>query len=460
MPASRPQPDRPRVAITGVGAITPAGDIDATLAAVLDARSAAAPITAWDTADQGVRFAAEARDFDPSPWVGPRDARRIDRVSLLGIAAASTAIEQAGLTTETGTDGRIDPARAAVIAGSGVGGIISLEDQVGTRIERGPDRVSPFLIPMMMPNATAGLLSIRYGFHGPSLCVATACASGANSIGEAAEMIRAGRADVVLAGGAEASITPTAIAAFGRMGALSSRNDDPATASRPFDKDRDGFVMGEGAAFLVLERWDHAVERGATILGELAGYGATCDAGHITAPDADGEAAVACMQQALADAGLEPSAVGHVNAHGTSTPLNDAAEAEALAKVFGESGPPITSTKGVTGHLVGAAGAVEAVLGLRCAGRRHDPPGRQPGRSRRQPDGGSRSRRRPRGAGGSRAVELVRVRRPQRDPRPRPRVRRRVREPEVSEPMSTCISLTGSRQATRSDSRERWEDCP
>ena len=362
----RPKQDRPRVAITGVGTITPAGDTETTLAAVLAARSAAAPITAWDPSDQTVRFAAAAHDFDPSPWVNPREARRIDRVSLLAIAAATEAVEQAGLAEATAA-GTIDPGRAAVVAGSGVGGIISLEDQVGTRIERGPDRVSPFLIPMMMPNATAGLLSIRYGFHGPSLCVATACASGANSIGEAAEMIRAGRADVALAGGAEASITPTAIAAFGRMGALSARNDDPASASRPFDRDRDGFVMGEGAGFLVLERWDHAVERGATIIGELAGYGATCDAGHITAPDADGAAAIACMQQALADAGLEAGAVGHVNAHGTSTPLNDAAEADALSKVFGDAGPPVTSTKGVTGHLVGAAGAVEAVLGLRCA---------------------------------------------------------------------------------------------
>ncbi|HEY4378270.1 MAG TPA: beta-ketoacyl synthase N-terminal-like domain-containing protein, partial [Acidimicrobiales bacterium] len=269
MTTSGPRPDHQRVAVTGYGVQTASGDAEATFAAVLAGRSAAAPIEAWDADGHSTRFACEAGAFDPSPWVGPREARRTDRVSLLGIAAAAAAVEQAGLADPEDDAWLVDPARVAVIAGSGVGGIVSLEDQIGTRIERGPERVSPFLIPMMMANATAGLISLRYGFHGPSLCVSTACASGANSIGEASYLIRAGRADVVVAGGAEASITPTAMAAFGRMGALSARNDDPATASRPFDKDRDGFVMGEGAGFLVLERWDHAVERGATIVGEL-----------------------------------------------------------------------------------------------------------------------------------------------------------------------------------------------
>lgn len=367
------RPDHERVAITGYGVRTGSGDANETFAAVQAGRSAAGPIAAWPTDGHAVRFACEVTDFDPSPWVSPREARRTDRVSLLGIAAAAAAVEQAGLT-DPDDEGMFDAARVAVIAGSGVGGIVSLEDQITVRLSRGPERVSPFLIPMMMANATAGLISLQYGFQGPSLCVTTACASGANGIGEAAHMIRAGRADVVVAGGAEASITPTAMAAFARMGALSARNDDPTTASRPFDKDRDGFVMGEGAAFVVLERWDHAEARGATIVGELLGYGATCDAHHITAPSADGSAAIACMQQALTDAALDPAQIGHVNAHGTSTPLNDAAESMSLAKVFGDFGPPVTSTKGVTGHLLGAAGAVEAVLGLLSAAAGLVPP--------------------------------------------------------------------------------------
>jgi 3-oxoacyl-[acyl-carrier-protein] synthase II len=361
--------DRTRVVITGVGAVTPAGaTARATVDAVLAGRSAVGPITAWDTDGHPVRFAASVPDFDPSPWIAPRDARRIDRVSLLGMVAAEEALAEAGLAGST------DPSRVAVVIGSGVGGIVTLEDQIATRVTRGPERVGPLLIPMMMANATAGLVALRHGFRGAALCVSTACASGANSIGEGAAMIRSGRADVVVAGGTESAITPTAMAAFARMGALSTRNDDPAAASRPFDADRDGFVMGEGAGVLVLESAAHAKARSATVLGELAGYGATCDAHHITAPDASGVAAVDCMEQALADAGLGAGAVAHVNAHGTSTPLNDAAESEALVKLFGPDGPPVTSTKGVTGHLVGAAGAVEAIVGLLCADRGLVPP--------------------------------------------------------------------------------------
>jgi 3-oxoacyl-[acyl-carrier-protein] synthase II len=363
---------RPRVAITGVGAITPAGpDVAASLSMALSGRSAAGPITAWDASQHAVRFAAPIATFDPEPWVDARQARRIDRVGLLAIAAAEEALAQAGLLGEPAA---ADPARVAVIIGSGVGGITSLEDQIATRVERGPSRVSPLLIPMMMPNGPAGLVSLRHGYRGPSLCVATACASGANSIGDGAEMIRSGRADVVVTGGVEASITPTAMAAFARMGALSARNDEPTAASRPFDRERDGFVMGEGAGIVVLESADHAARREAEVLGWLAGYGATCDAHHITAPDPDGGAAVACMVQALEDAGLLPTEIGHVNAHGTSTPLNDAAEASSLAKVFGASGPPVTSTKGCTGHLVGAAGAIEAAIGLVAARAGRVPP--------------------------------------------------------------------------------------
>ena len=367
--SSTHRPDgRPRVVVTGVGAVTPAGpDAATTLETVLAGRPAAVPITTWDTEGHPVRFAAEITSFDPAPTIEPRDARRIDRVSQFGIVAAQEALTQAGLAGDGADLDGIDRSRVAVVIGSGVGGILTLEDQIEVRVTKGVNRVGPLLIPMMMSNATAGLVALRHGFHGSAFSVATACASGVDSIGTAADMIRAGRADVVVAGGSEASITPTAMAAFARMGALSSRNDDPAGASRPFDRARDGFVMGEGAGIVVLESAEHAARRGATVLGELAGYGSTCDAHHITAPDPDGAGAIASMQQALADAGLAPSGIGHVTAHGTSTPLNDAAESAATVKVFGPHGPPVTSTKGVTGHLVGATGAVEAIIGLLCA---------------------------------------------------------------------------------------------
>jgi 3-oxoacyl-[acyl-carrier-protein] synthase II len=250
------------------------------------------------------------------------------------------------------------------MSGTGIGGLTTMEDGIETFLTRGPARISPFFIPMMMPNATAGVISMHYGWTGPNLCITTACAAGSNAIGEAARLIREGSADLVVAGGTEAAITPVALAAFGRMGALSARNDDPSRASRPFDADRDGFVMGEGAAYLVLERLDRAQARKARIYAEFAGYGRNADAYHITAPSPGGSGAAACMHLALDDAGLAPTAIGHVNAHGTSTPLNDAAEAEAVMKVFGDQPPPVMSVKGVTGHLVGAAGATEAVASI------------------------------------------------------------------------------------------------
>ncbi len=357
-----------RVAVTGMAVACPAGlTVDEALDRVMAGESAAAPIEAFDASPLPVRFACEVRGVDFEAHVGPKEVRRIDRAGLLGLAAADDALADAGPL-------EVDPARVAVMAGTGVGGLTTLEAQIAVHLERGPSRVSPFLVPMMMVNATAGLISMKHGFTGVSLCVATACASGANAIGEGLRMIRDGSSDVVVAGGTEASITPTSMAAFARMGALSDRNEDPARASRPFDIERDGFVMGEGAGFMVLERWDRAEARGARIYGELAGYGRTSDAHHITAPAPGGAGAVTCMEQALADARLAPADIGHINAHGTSTPLNDAAEAEAIAKVFGAEGPPVTSTKGVTGHLVGAAGAVEAVLGLAGAARGLVPP--------------------------------------------------------------------------------------
>jgi 3-oxoacyl-[acyl-carrier-protein] synthase II len=353
-----------------MGVKAPTGlTVDELWSGLLAGRSAAGPITLFDAAEHSVGFACEVPGFDAVPYVGPKEVRRTDRATLLGIAAAADALAAAEVDAPLGAD----PQRCGVVAGSGVGGIRTLEDQVIGYAERGPSKVGPFLVPMMMANATAALVGIRHGFTGPNLAVATACATGAHAIGEGARYVRDGLADVVVAGGTEACITPVTMAAFARMGAL-SRNPDPAVASRPFDEDRDGFVMGEGAAFLVLEPWERAEARGAHILGEVAGYGLTCDAHHITAPVENGAGAAAAMEMALADAGLEPAAIGHVNAHGTSTPQNDSAEAAALAKVFGPGALPITSGKGVTGHLIGAAGAVEAVAALLSVERGVVPP--------------------------------------------------------------------------------------
>ncbi|HEY8526782.1 MAG TPA: beta-ketoacyl-ACP synthase II [Acidimicrobiales bacterium] len=361
---------RPRVVVTGIGVKTPAGLTVADLwRTLLEARPMAAPITLYDTSQHSVTYACEVRDFDPVPYVGPKEVRRTDRAALLGLAAAADAVADATADADLGAE----PVRCGVVGGSGVGGIRTLEDQVITYADRGPDRVSPFLVPMMMANATAALIGIHHGFTGPNVAVATACTTGANAVGEGARMIRDGTADVVVAGGTEASVSPVAMAAFTRMGAL-SRNPDPARASRPFDDDRDGFVMGEGAGFVVLESYERARARGATIKGEVLGYGMTCDAHHITAPLEDGAGATACVEMALADAGLDAEAIGHVNAHGTSTPLNDAAEAAALAKVFGPKAVPVTSGKGVTGHMIGATGAVEAIAALLAANEGLVPP--------------------------------------------------------------------------------------
>ncbi|HEX6417182.1 MAG TPA: beta-ketoacyl-ACP synthase II [Acidimicrobiales bacterium] len=361
---------RPRVVVTGMGVKSPAGlTVDDMWEGLLAARSAAAPITLFDPAEHSVGVACEVRGFDPVAYVGPKEVRRTDRAALLGVAAAADAIAQA---TAAGPFG-VDPVRCGVVAGSGIGGIRTLEDQVVGYAQKGPGKVGPFLVPMMMANATAALVGIRNGFTGPNTAVSTACATGANAIGEGARLVRDGMVDVVVCGGTEACITPVTMAAFARMGAL-SRNPEPALASRPFDDDRDGFVMGEGAAFVVLEPYESAVARGATVLGEVAGYGMTCDAHHITAPVEDGSGAAAAMEMALADAGVPASAIGHVNAHGTSTPQNDSAEATAIAKVFGPGAVPVTSAKGVTGHLIGAAGALEAVATLLAVDRGLVPP--------------------------------------------------------------------------------------
>jgi 3-oxoacyl-[acyl-carrier-protein] synthase II len=352
------QRGRPRVVVTGVGVKTPAGNDVASFWEQLRAgRASARTIESFDPAGLSITFAGEVRDFDPVEYFGPKEARRQDRVTQLGFGAAADALGDAG---ELGAD----PSRCAVIIATGVGGLHTLEENQRLYFEKGPSRVSPFFVPMMMPNATAGVVAMQLGWTGPNLCVATACAAGAHAIGEGVRLIRDGTADVVMAGGTEAAVTPLTVAAFARMGALSSRNDDPERASRPFDADRDGFVIGEGAGCVVLEPLERARARGATVYGEVAGYGRNADAYHITAPSPGGAGAAVCMQLALDDAAMEPSAIGHVNAHGTSTPLNDAAEAEAVRKVFGDAPPVVTSTKGVTGHLIGAAGAVEAVAAL------------------------------------------------------------------------------------------------
>jgi 3-oxoacyl-[acyl-carrier-protein] synthase II len=359
---------RARVAVTGLGVKTPAGtDIEQFWATLTAGRSQAAVLTRIDPEPLPVKFGCEVKDFDATQYMNPKEARRVDRVTQLGFAAAADALADAG-------ELNVDPARSAVIIGTGIGGLITLEEQTHVYHEKGAARVSPFLVPMMMANATAGTIAMQFGWTGPNLCIATACAASAHAIGEAARLIRDGTADVVMTGGTESCLTPTAISAFARMTALSGRNDAPEKASRPFDAGRDGFVMGEGGAALVLEDWDRAVARGARIYGEVAGYGRNADAYHITAPSPGGEGAAACMQLALDDAGLQGAQIGHVNAHGTSTPLNDAAEAEAIRKVFGDAPPPVTSTKGVTGHLIGAAGATEAVACLLAISRGSVPP--------------------------------------------------------------------------------------
>ncbi len=352
------QRGRPRVVVTGLGVKTPAGNDVASFWEQLRAgRASARTIESFDPSGLSITFAGEVRDFDAVEYFGPKEARRQDRVTQLGFGAAADALGDAG---ELGAD----PSRCAVIIATGVGGLHTLEENQRLYFEKGPSRVSPFFVPMMMPNATAGVVAMQLGWTGPNLCVATACAAGAHAIGEGVRLIRDGTADVVMAGGTEAAVTPLTIAAFARMGALSSRNDAPERASRPFDAERDGFVIGEGAGCVVLEPLERARARGATVYGEVAGYGRNADAYHITAPSPGGAGAAVCMQLALDDAAMEPSAIGHVNAHGTSTPLNDAAEAEAVRKVFGDAPPVVTSTKGVTGHLIGAAGAVEAVAAL------------------------------------------------------------------------------------------------
>jgi 3-oxoacyl-[acyl-carrier-protein] synthase II len=345
--------------VTGVGMITPLGlSTEATWEGMRSGRSGIGPITLFDASAFATRFAGEAREFDPQRWVERKEARRMDRFTQLGVAAAMMAVEDAALPI---TDENRD--RIGVLIGSGIGGISTWEEQHRNLLERGPDRVSPFLIPMLICDMASGQVSIQLGLGGPNSCVVTACATGANAIGDAAEIIRRGDADAMLAGGAEAPITPTGVGGFCAMRALSTRNEEPERASRPFDAERDGFVMGEGAGVLVLESLDSARARDARILAELAGYGMSADAYHITAPAPGGRGAVRAMHAALRNAGFQPGEIDYVNAHGTSTDANDKNETLALKEVLGDGAyrVPVSSTKSMTGHLLGAAGAVEAI---------------------------------------------------------------------------------------------------
>lgn len=346
-----------RIAITGLGVISPVGvGMPATWAALLEGRSGAGELTRFDPEGFSVRISAEASDFDPLAFIDARGARRSDRFCQMSVAAALLAVEDAGW------DGLPYSAdRIGVVVGSGIGGLETLEAQHSVLRDRGPAKISPFVVPLLMINGAPGAIAMRLGMTGTNYSPVSACATGAHALGEAARIIRTGDADAILAGGAEAAVTPLAMAAFAAMGALSRRNDDPQSASRPFDADRDGFVMGEGAGVVVLEDYEKAAGRGANILAELTGYGASSDAFHLTQPDPEGAGATAAMQLAIGDAGLQPSDISYINAHGTSTPFNDRVETGAIKKVFG-SPPPVSSTKSSTGHLLGAAGAVEAAV--------------------------------------------------------------------------------------------------
>jgi len=349
-----------RVVITGLGAVTPLGlDMESTWDALLAGTSGAGPITRFDTSDFATKFACEVKGFDPERWLEKTEARKLDPFTWYMLAASDQAMQDCGLDRN-----KIDLDRFGCIFGTGIGGILELELTAKVLEERGPRRISPFFITKMICNASAGYAAIRYGLRGTSLVTVSACASSSHAIGLALRTIQYGDADFVLTGGSEAAVTRVGIGAFCANRALSTRNDDPAHASRPFDRDRDGFVMGEGAAALVLEEYEHARRRGARIYAELMGFGSTDDAYHITAPNEDGAGLVRAVRAALADAQIPPDAVDYVNAHGTSTPLNDKIETRALKQVFGAhaSRLAVNSTKSMVGHMLGGAGAIEAAV--------------------------------------------------------------------------------------------------
>ncbi len=353
--------ERRRVVVTGVGLVTPVGvGNDAAWNAVVEGRSGADEITLVDHKDFSVHFACEVRDLDASQWMDPREIKRIDRYAHFAVAAACIAVDDAGMDPD-----REDEARCGVVVGTGIGGILSVEEQYRRYVEKGPKRITPFMIPLLMANAACGVIAIRFGFGGANYAPVTACATGSHAIGLAARHIERGETDVMLCGGAEAGISVLGLGGFSNMKALSTRNDDPKRASRPFDKDRDGFVMAEGAGILLLESHEHAKARGAPIYAEFLGSGMTDDAFHITAPSETGEGATRAMRAAMADGGVNPHEIDYINAHGTSTPYNDRTETLSIKQALGEEAArklSISSTKGSTGHLLGATGGAEAAF--------------------------------------------------------------------------------------------------
>jgi len=361
-----------RVVITGLGLVTPVGlTVEETWTNLLAGKSGAAPITKFDPSRLQVRFACEVKGFDPLSCLERKEAKRMDLFTQFAMAAAQQAVAQAGL------EGKFpSPERSGVVIGSGIGGMMTFEEQCLIYLQKGPDRVSPFFVPMFIPDIASGHVSIRYGLKGPNFCTVSACSSSAHAIGESYELIKAGAADCMVTGGAEAAITGITIAGFQNMKALSTRNDSPDTASRPFDGGRDGFVLADGGAVIVLESLEHATARGATILGEVAGYGMSADANHITAPAPDGDGARRAMLACLEDGGIAPADIGYVNAHGTSTQLGDIAETIAVKAVFGDHARKLifASTKSMTGHLLGGAGALEFVVALQVVRTGKIPP--------------------------------------------------------------------------------------
>ena len=349
-----------RVVVTGLGTVSPLGnDLQSTWDGIVNGRSGIGPITHFDASAFTTRIAGEVKDFDPSRWIGPKDLKKMDPFIHYGVAASLMAIEDAGLVvTEANAE------RIGAIIGSGIGGILGIEEQTVKYHEGGPRKISPFYVPSTIINMLPGQITLMTGIKGPNFSAVSACASSNHSIGTAMRMIQYGDADVMIAGGAERGSTPTAVGGFCSMKAMSTRNDDPTRASRPWDKERDGFVLGDGAGILVLEEYEHAKARGARIYCELSGYGASSDAFHMTAPSEDGEGPARCMAAAMKDAGLNPDQIGYLNAHGTSTPLGDLAETLAVKRAFGDHARKlmVSSTKSMTGHLLGAAGGVEAIF--------------------------------------------------------------------------------------------------
>jgi 3-oxoacyl-[acyl-carrier-protein] synthase II len=358
--------------VTGQGLISPLGNnVEEFWKRLIAGESGIGPVTRFNVTGYDTRIAGEVRGFKPEEFMDRKDIRRTDLFVQYAVAASSQALKQAGVSAEN-----VDSTRFGVIVGSGIGGISTFEDQHRVLLEKGPNRISPFFIPMMISDMASGQVSIAFGAKGPNYCTVSACSSGAHAVGEAFRIIQNSEADVMIAGGAEAPVTPISFAGFCSMKAMSTRNDDPARASRPFDAQRDGFVMGEGAGILILEELEHAKRRGAAILAEIIGYGATGDAHHMTAPAPEGEGAARAMRAAINDSGLSPAEFGYVNAHGTSTPLNDKFETQAIKSVFGDhaSRVAISSTKSMTGHLLGAAGGLETIICVLALERKILPP--------------------------------------------------------------------------------------